>query len=145
MEKINKMRIFLFVLFLAIPLFAEGFIDGVAASEEDVVLEEELDEGVLTGEVTSLDLNSGGISIKTSDGLEKEFLVVDGETILWKGIEDIELADISEGEEAEVGYYADEGGKLIASWVDVLIEEEMIPAESVSDEESEEGDETSLE
>ena len=79
-----------------------------------------------------MDLDSSTITIKTDDGAENTFSVVDGETILWKGIEDIELSDIAEGEEAEIGYYADEGGDLIASWVDVLVEEAFLPEEVIS-------------
>jgi multidrug resistance efflux pump len=50
--------------------------------------------------------------------------VVDGETILWKGIEDIKLADIKKGDKAEIGYYTDDAGKLVASWVDVIVPEQ---------------------
>jgi len=120
MRKIMKAGIFFFfILFLAVPLIAQD-----AAPGEDIILTEELGEGVITGEVTSLDADSNAITVKTEDGAERRFSVVSGETILWKGIEDIELSDIEQGEEAEVGYYSDENANLIASWVDVLIKRE---------------------
>jgi len=111
------------MLFLAAPVFAQEEIEDAVVAGEDITLIDEADEGVITGDVTSLDASTGAISVKTDDGVTREFSVVDGETILWRGIEDIELSNVKTGEEAEVGYYTDESGKLIASWVDVLIEE----------------------
>ena len=128
MGKISRLFLmFSFILFFIAPLFAEEALEEAITPEEEVTLVEEAGEGVITGEVTSLDTGSGTITVKTADGSENTFSVIDGETILWKGIEDIELKDINEGDQAEVGYYTDENGKLVASWVDVLIEEGIIP------------------
>ncbi len=135
MKKIIRVGIlFLFALFLASPVFAQETAEEVLVPEEAAPTEL-ADEGVITGAVVSLDLEAGTITVKTDDGAENTFSVVDGETILWKGIEDIELSDIAEGEEAEVGYYSDETGGLIASWVDVLIEEIISLEEAESAEE----------
>ncbi|OIO33953.1 MAG: hypothetical protein AUJ70_02090 [Candidatus Omnitrophica bacterium CG1_02_40_15] len=98
--------------------------DIVSADEETLPAEEGVGEGVVTGDITALDTAAGSITIKGSDGAEKAFSVVDGETILWKGIEDIKLADIKKSDKAEVGYYTDDAGKLIASWVDVIVPEQ---------------------
>ncbi len=127
MGKICKACIlFSFILFLVTPffVFGEEALEEVAESDEVLTAIEGLEEGVITGAVVSLDTALGTITVKSEDGTEKTFSVVDGETILWKGIDDIELASIKEGDRAEVGYYSDESGKLIASWVDVLVEEE---------------------
>lgn len=130
MRKMYKLFILLFfILFFSSPVVAQEDLKEV---EEVVTLAEEPGEGVITGEVISLDASSGSISVKTDDGAEKTFSVIDGETILWKGIEDIGLSDVKKGETAEVGYYTDEGGNLIASWVDVLIEEEIALEEEVA-------------
>ena len=96
----------------------------VSADEEAVPAEEGVGEGVVTGEITALDAAAGSITIKGADGVEKAFSVVEGETILWKGIEDIKLTDINKGEKAEVGYYTNDAGKLVASWVDVVVPEQ---------------------
>lgn len=142
MEKITRLCIlFIFMLFLAVPLFAEEAQEETSASNEGVMLPEELGEGVVTGEVVSLDATSGTITIKIEDGTEETFSVISEETILWRGIDDIELSDINKGEEVEVGYYTDENAKLIASWVDVLIEEESLPLELETDLEVEPGPE----
>jgi len=119
--------LFLFIAFLAVPVFAqEGSEEiSVAVAEEEVLFS---DEGVITGNVVSLDATSDTITVE-ADGESRTFSVVDGETILWRGIEDIELVDIKIGEEAEVGYYTDESGSFVASWVDVLVEEEVVPLE----------------
>ncbi len=87
--------------------------------------EEWAEEGVIIGKVisTSSDQDSGTITVKMHTA-ERTFSVIGGITILWKGIEDISITDISEGEETEVGYYTDENGNTIASWIDILIDEE---------------------
>ncbi len=120
--------LFFLIAFLAVPVFAQEGADEptVAVAEEEVLFS---DEGVITGDVVSLDATSGTITVE-ADGKSRTFSVVDGETILWRGIEDIEIADIKTGEEAEVGYYTDESGDFVASWVDVLVEdEEVVPLE----------------
>ncbi len=117
--------LFFFMLFLAVPVFAQEGTEEVLTAEETAAVEEEVffsDEGVITGDVVSLDAASGIITVK-ADGIERTFSVLDGETILWRGIEDVELVNIKVGEEAEVGYYSDESGTLVASWIDVLVEE----------------------
>ena len=128
--------LFFFVMLLVMPLAIAEDMEQMAAPEEEVASSEDSGEGVVTGTVVDLNMSAGTISIKISDGGEKTFSVVDGETILWKGIEDIELSSINKGEEAEIGYYTDESGKMIASWVDVLVEEPTTPA-TVSDTEME--------
>jgi multidrug resistance efflux pump len=134
-KKIGILVIFLVaVICLSAPLFAEDqpaaktepavTQEPMPAAEELLPEEEATGEGVITGEVTSLDTATGAITVKGDDGAEKSFSVVEGETILWKGIEDIKLADIKKGDKAEVGYYTDDAGKLIASWVDVIVPEQ---------------------
>lgn len=129
MERKVLFGILFLMLFLAAPVFAQDAVEDAVVAGEDITLIDEADEGVITGDVVSLDALTGAISVETDDGVTREFSVVDGETILWRGIEDIELSDVKTGEEAEVGYYTDESGKLIASWVDVLVEEEVAPLE----------------
>jgi hypothetical protein len=103
---------------------AQGVDNAAGAVQESLPAEEATGEGVVTGEVTGLDLSNNFITVKGEDGSEKSFSVLSGETILWKGVDDIKLSDIKKGEKAEVGYYTDDAGKLIASWVDVIVTEE---------------------
>jgi len=110
------------------PADAPAVTAPMTEDEETLPAEEGAGEGVITGAVTALDATAGTISVKGADGVEKTFSVVDGETILWKGIEDIKLADIKQNDNAEVGYYTDDAGKLIASWVDVIIAEQLAAA-----------------
>jgi len=133
---IKKLAVVVFFLGFAICMLVPAFAEDTAADtaapadtsavdmpsdEEMLPAEEGVGEGVVTGEVAALDATAGSISIKGVDGAEKAFNVVDGETILWKGIEDIKLSDIKKGDKAEVGYYTDDAGKLVASWVDVIV------------------------
>jgi len=146
---IKKLTIVLFllgaVICMSVPAYSEDNVSKPAdasaampeAADEDVLpAEEGVGEGVVTGDVTALDTTAGLITIKGPDGAEKAFGVVDGETILWKGIEDINLKDIKNGDKAEVGYYTDDAGKLIASWVDVFVPEQAV-APAASNEPSE--------
>lgn len=98
--------------------------DTLSTEEEMIPAEEGMGEGVVTGQVTLLDTASSTIAVKADDGAEKSFSVVDGETILWKGVEDVKLTDIKKDDKVEIGYYTNDAGKLIASWVDVIVPEE---------------------
>ncbi len=128
MGRLKVSLVLLFALVLVTPVFAQGDSGKTASPEKNVALPEEPSEGVVTGEVTSLDTTSSTITLKTDNGKETTFSVVGGETILWKGIEDIELSDITIGQKAEVGYYTNDKGIFIASWVDLVIEQKVSPA-----------------
>ncbi len=119
------------MLTLTGPVFSEESTLPV----DDIALMEDLSEGVIVGEVTSVDTSVNTVTVKTDAGKQKTFSVLNGETILWKGIEDIELSDVSKGQEAEVGYYTDDSGSLIASWVDILAEELSAPLVEATEEE----------
>jgi hypothetical protein len=121
---------FITAIVMVSPLFAEDAVDENVIPAEDVMAVDSEDEGVVTGEVLSLTADT--ITVKAEDGEVKTFSVIEGETILWKGIDDITLADVKQGETAEVGYYTDETGNLVGSWVDILVEEES--GETVTEE-----------
>ena len=134
---IKKLVVVVFFIGAVMFISAPGYSEDTASSDESMAIsadeemlpsEEGVGEGVVTGEVTALDASSGSISVKGADGAEKAFSVIDGETILWKGIEDIKLSDIKKGDNAEVGYYTNDAGKLVASWVDVVIPEQPASA-----------------
>jgi hypothetical protein len=140
MRTINSFFIlFFFTLSLGTLVFAQELPEDMAVPEEKLETTEMLEEGVVTGPVVSLDADSGVITVNVDEGVENTFFVVSGETILWKGIDDVELSDIKEGDKAEVGYYTDGEGKLIASWVDILIEEEIFPFEAAEGVKEEDG------
>jgi hypothetical protein len=138
---VKKLAVVIFflgaVICMSVPAYSEDTVAKpadapavvpMAEDEEILPAEEGAGEGVVTGEVMALDAAAGTISVKGADGVEKAFSIVDGETILWKGIEDIKLADIKKKDNAEVGYYTDDAGKLIASWVDVIVSEQPAAA-----------------
>ncbi|MDP6686099.1 MAG: hypothetical protein QGI05_04010, partial [Candidatus Omnitrophota bacterium] len=123
-KKIRFILLFLIVIFLTAPVIAEEPVTlegGTVSTDEDIVFTEDLGEGVITGKVVSVDAELSTVTVELEGVGEKVFSVAEGETILWKGIDDIALSDIEVGVDAEVGYYTDEGGALVASWVDVLI------------------------
>ena len=89
---------------------------------------------VVRGKITTVDLNANKLSVQTSSG-ESLALSFDKEDfIVWKGDDEVEAKEIQTGSEAEVGYYADEAGAKIASWVDLTpVEETEEPAASMEE------------
>ena len=74
---------------------------------------------VVRGKITTVDLVASKLAVQTSSG-EALALAFDKEDfIVWKGDDEVEAKEIQIGSEAEVGYYADENGAKIASWVDL--------------------------
>ena len=55
----------------------------------------------------------------------------EGETIIWKGVDNIDLSAIKAGEEVEVGYYTGEDNEYIASWIDLLANTEDIQIKKI--------------
>lgn len=119
-----------FVLFLLVAVVS---LLGISAASAEVV----------RGKV--VDLKDNKLSITTTNG-ESLVLSVDPEDfIAWKGDDEVDLKAVQVGSEAEVGYYADETGNKIASWIDMTplaegAEEEMSP--EALGEEGEVGEET---
>ena len=133
--KISKLLfVFTLMLLLVRPILAEEIQATTPPAEEAKTSMEEGGEGVLVGEVTAIDMQASTITVKEDNGAEKTFSVVDGETILWKGVEDIALSSIPKGQKAEIGYYTNDTKKLIASWVDLVIEEEAAAPETMDTE-----------
>ena len=95
-----------FVLFLVVG--AVVFLGLSSASAE-----------VVRGKVAAIDLTANKISVTTDKG-ESLALSFDKEDfIVWKGDDEVDAKEVQLGSEAEVGYYADENGAKIASWVDL--------------------------
>ena len=95
-----------FVLFLMVG--AVAFLGLSSASAE-----------VVRGKVVTIDLAANKLSVTTDKG-ESLALSFDKEDfIVWKGDDEVDAKEVQVGSEAEVGYYADENGAKIASWVDL--------------------------
>ena len=79
---------------------------------------------VIRGKVTNVDLKGNRVSIQSKEGKDFSFTFDPQDFIVWKGDDEVKAEEIKTGAEAEVGYYADETGKEIASWVDLTPAEE---------------------
>ncbi len=90
----------------ALCLAALLVVAGVASAE------------VVRGKVSLIDLKANRISIQ-SEGKDLSFTFDPQDFIVWKGDDEVETSQIAMGVEAEVGYYTDESGLQIASWVDL--------------------------
>jgi len=79
---------------------------------------------VIRGKVTNVDLKGNRVSIQSKEGKDFSFTFDPQDFIVWKGDDEVKVDEIKTGVEAEVGYYADETGREIASWVDLTPAEE---------------------
>lgn len=89
---------------------------------------------VVRGKVTTVDLKTNRISVEI-EGKDRSFTFDPQDFIVWKGDDEVKAEEIKAGTDAEVGYYKDETGIEIASWVDLTPLEEgaeqiAIPGES---------------
>jgi len=89
---------------------------------------------VVEGEITQIDLKGHVLSIRTpqEEVLSVAFDPVD--FIVWKGDDEVEPEEIQVGHQAELGYYADENGANIASWVDLTPISELEGTPQVAEE-----------
>ncbi|MBI4436310.1 MAG: hypothetical protein HY590_02710 [Candidatus Omnitrophica bacterium] len=79
---------------------------------------------VIRGKVTNMDLKGNRVSLQSKEGKDYSFTFDPQDFIVWKGDDEVKADEIKTGAEAEVGYYADETGREIASWVDLTPAEE---------------------
>ena len=88
---------------------------------------------VVRGKVTAIDQQAKRISIQAESG-NFNFNFDPEDFIVWKGDDEVKTDEIKTGADAEVGYYTDESGLQIASWVDLTPaeagEEVTVPTES---------------
>ncbi len=91
---------------------------------------------MVRGKVTNIDLKGNRVSVQTTDSKDHSFTFDPQDFIVWKGDDEVKVEDIKTGTDAEVGYYADETGKEIASWVDLTPasenEEVSVPAQGAA-------------
>jgi len=106
-----------FVLLLVVAVVA---VLGVASSWAEVV----------RGKVTEIDLKANRLSLMTTGGESLGLTFDPADFIVWKGDDEVETKEVQVGNEAEVGYYSDEAGTKVASWVD------LTPIEALEEEES---------
>ena len=74
---------------------------------------------VVRGKVANIDLKGNRVAVQTTDGKDHSFTFDPQDFIVWKGDDEVKAEEIKTGTDAEIGYYADETGKEIASWVDL--------------------------
>jgi len=80
---------------------------------------------VIRGKVSMVDLEDNRIEVN-SQGENRNFSFDPQDFIVWKGDDEVKTDQIKEGSDAEIGYYTDERGVEVASWVDLTPLEESI-------------------
>lgn len=100
----------------------------LAMAQEEFEEEEILD--IVSGKVASLDLAGNKLTITDTEGAAQEFVLDPNLTTVWDDTsdEEKELSDLTSGKEVVVEFRVDEAGKKIASWIDIVVAEEEIPA-----------------
>ncbi len=90
---------------------------------------------VVRGKVATIDLKANRITLQ-ADGKDQSFTFDPQDFIVWKGDDEVKTDEIKTGAEAEVGYYTDETGIQMASWVDLTPiaegEEVSVPMDAVA-------------
>ena len=88
---------------------------------------------VIRGKVSMIDLKANRVTLQ-AEGKDHSFTFDPQDFIVWKGDDEVKTDEIKTGAEAEVGYYTDETGIEIASWVDLTPaaegEEVSVPTET---------------
>ena len=88
---------------------------------------------VVRGKVSNIDSKANRITLQ-ANGKDHSFTFDPQDFIVWKGDDEVKTDEIKNGTDAEVGYYTDETGIEIASWVDLTPVEEgeeiSVPAET---------------
>ena len=96
----------------------------VGFAQEDWEEEELLD--IISGEVTAIDLAANELTVADTAGETQEFVLDPNLTTVWDDTadEEKELSDLVAGKNVVVEFRVDKEGKKVASWIDIVIEEE---------------------
>ncbi|MFH1858330.1 MAG: hypothetical protein ABH845_05465 [Candidatus Omnitrophota bacterium] len=78
---------------------------------------------VIRGKVKAIDLTANRVTMEYENA-DRSFTFDPQDFIVWQGDDEVKPEVIKPGIEAEVGYYKDETGLEIASWVDLTPAEE---------------------
>lgn len=120
-------KIGLLIGMIGICLF---MVNSVLAQEEEII-------DIVTGKVSSVDLNANKLVITDTEGATQEFVLDPNLTTVWDDVadEEMDLSDLEEGKEVVVEYRVNEAGDKEATWIDIVAPEgEIIP--SIPEEES---------
>lgn len=123
MKRWTWLALFVFVVFMLAPL-------AIAQEEEvDVEAEEEVLD-IVSGKVAALDLTGNKLTVTDTEGAAQEFALDPNLTTVWDDAadEEKELSDLAVGKDVVVEFRVDEAGKKIASWIDIVVAEETLPA-----------------
>jgi hypothetical protein len=129
----NKLNFSLVVVLLL--TFSLLIPSSYAQQEEDFVFKGE----VVLGKIEKTEVSEKSVAIKSRTGEIVSLIVSDEETIIWIDDEEKEIEDIKKGSEVEAKYRINEKNQKIASWIDIITEEDILAAEEkIKKEEKEE-------
>ena len=120
-KKERKMKKFALALIILSICFL-GCWAGGEIEPEVLTISDLPSEGVLVGEIVSVDVEAETITVKV-DGVERTFIISPNETIMWRGTDEVMgVEDIKVGEITEVGYFSRSKTEYVASWIDIVVD-----------------------
>lgn len=131
------------ILFLMLVGTIAIFFNSSLFAQEDWDEEELLD--IVSGKVASVDLTGNKLTITDMDGIAQEFVLDPNLTTIWDDTadEEKELIDLTVGNDVVVEFRVDKEGKKIASWIDIVEDEDAFIDSAIDiDEAADVGDET---
>lgn len=106
--KTASLAIFLSIMFL--------FSATVQGATEDENL------GLISGTITGIDIEKKSITVSDDTGSSRNLFIDEEATVIWMRDKEVSISGIPAGKHAEVEYYKDESGNLVADWVDITAE-----------------------
>lgn len=103
----------------------------IAGAQEMTLLEEETD--IVGGKVTAVDAANNILTVADESGTTYAVIATKEETSIWKGDDTIDLPDIKLDDAVELEYYKEDDGSLVAIWVDILLQEDLVTPEAPSE------------
>lgn len=112
------------VVLMVAPLAMAQEIAPELEEEEEEILD------IVSGKVAAVDLAGNKLTITDTEGATQEFALDPNLTTVWDDAadEEKELSDLAVGKDVVVEFRVDEAGKKIASWIDIVVAEEEVPA-----------------
>lgn len=125
MKKLTLLIAFSAIALMLVPMAFAQETPAVGGEEEEVL-------DIVSGKVAALDLTGNKLTVTDTESKAQEFVLDPNLTTVWDDAadEEKELSDLAVGKDVVVEFRADEAGKKIASWIDIVVPEEAAPVET---------------
>lgn len=113
----KRLSVLFFVATILLSFMSNAF------SQEDEILD------IINGKIMSIDLSSNKLALQDIEGTTHEFILDPNLTTVWDDTadEEKELADLEKEMDVVVEFRVDKDGTKLASWIDIITTEEVVP------------------